>query len=71
MDALERIGADSLRPEVSDALALLESTRHTGRVGIFALALEEGSTLSDVARAFNFSRQLASRLAAKVQRKRT
>jgi type II secretory pathway component PulF len=68
MEALEQIHANGLRPELSEAITDLESARHAGRLAICALAMEEGASQSDVARGLNFSRQLASRLAAEVQR---
>ena len=67
VEALERVRADDLRPALSDALERLDGARHAGRLAVFALALEEGSSISDVARAFRISRQLASRLAAEVR----
>ena len=66
IEALERIGAEGLRPELSDALERFDDVRRAGRLAIMALALEEGSSISEIARALHFSRQLASRLAAQI-----
>ena len=64
IEALERVGAPTLRPELTEALNALASARHDGRVGLFAVASEDGATMSEVGRALKFSRQLASRLAS-------
>ena len=68
IEALERIGAAGSRPEVSEAIERFENARHVGRVKILVVAVEEGSSLSAVAKALGFSRQLASRIASEVRR---
>jgi type II secretory pathway component PulF len=68
IEALERIEANELRPALSAALERIDGARHAGRLAVLALASEEGSSISDVARAFRISRQLASRLAAEVRK---
>jgi type II secretory pathway component PulF len=68
IEALQRINADGLRPELSEAINQLDGARQAGRRGLVDLALDEGASLSDFARGLSFSRQLASRIAAEVDR---
>ncbi len=51
------------REEVNDALIVMEKTRHQLRSRIFALGLDRGMTMSELGRAWGFSRQFAARLA--------
>ena len=51
------------RQRVAEALTEFETTRRRARVGLIAVAEEEGSSLSDVARTLAVSRQLLSRQA--------
>jgi hypothetical protein len=51
------------RRPVDEALAQLERARHKVLVAIFAVALEDGMTIAELARNYGFSRQLASRYA--------
>jgi len=62
--ALESLQGPVQRGEVTKALEEFEAARHRVRLAMFALAKEQGSSFSDVARALGISRQLASRLAA-------
>jgi ABC-type phosphate transport system auxiliary subunit len=62
--ALESLHGPMRRSELTDALDEFEAARHRVRLAMFALAKEQGSSHSDVARALGISRQLASRLAA-------
>ena len=64
VEALDRLGGPHLRPETTEALDRFTDARHNARVAMFALGLDEGANLSEMARAFDISRQLASRLAA-------
>jgi hypothetical protein len=50
--------------ELSEAEKAFEVARHRARVAIFALAIEQGTNLSEMGRALGISRQLASRLGA-------
>jgi len=51
------------REQVTSAIEEFEAARHKVRLGLVAVAQEEGSNLSDVARTLGVSRQLTSRLA--------
>lgn len=51
------------RQSMNDALDEVEAARHEMRLRIFQIGLNEGMTIGDLARAFGFSRQLASRIA--------
>ena len=66
--ALQSLGGPVRRSEVTDALEEFEAARHRVRLAMFALAKEQGSSFSDVARALGISRQLASRLAAESEK---
>lgn len=50
--------------ELGEAEKAFEVARHRARVAIFALAIEQGTNLSEMGRALGISRQLASRLGA-------
>jgi len=65
--ALEDFDGPVRRGKVTDALKEFEAARHRVRVAMFALAKEQGSSASDLARALGISRQLASRLAAEAE----
>jgi len=65
--ALQDFKGPERRSEVTDALGEFEAARHQVRLAMFALAKEQGSSFSDLARALGISRQLASRLAAEAQ----
>jgi hypothetical protein len=51
------------RERVAETLSDFETTRRRARVGLIAVAEEEGSSLSEVARTLHVSRQLLSRQA--------
>jgi len=63
VEALDHLGGPRLRPETTEALDRFTDARHNARVALFALGVEQGTSLSEMARAFDISRQLASRLA--------
>jgi len=67
-EALERVRASQLRPELTDALDAFSGARHKARLALLALAVEEGASMAEAGRAFSVSRQLASRLIAERQR---
>lgn len=64
---LQSLGGPTQRSEVTEALGEFEAARHRVRLAMFALAKDQGSTMSDLGRALGISRQLASRLAAEVE----
>jgi hypothetical protein len=51
------------RPDVDEALAILERARHKVLVANFRVALADGMTITELSRNYGFSRQLASRYA--------
>jgi hypothetical protein len=51
------------RPNLDGALARLERVRHAMLLRVFAVALEDGMSIGELARNYGFSRQLASRYA--------
>jgi len=55
--------AADVREAANVALQALEAARHHSRLTVFAAGLEEGMTIGELARAWGFSRQLASRYA--------
>jgi hypothetical protein len=61
--ALAGTRAAERRQEVNDALESLAFARHDLRIAVLAAGLEEGMSLSEVARGFGISRQLVQRLA--------
>jgi transposase-like protein len=63
IDTVELIGGRELRPELTDVLDEFETERHNTRLAMFALAGEEDTSISELARALGISRQLGSRLA--------
>ena len=64
--ALEDVNAAGIRQNLTDALAEFEALRYQMRVACIAVALDDGASLSDVARALGVSRQLVSRIAADI-----
>jgi len=66
VDALESVNASTIRQELADALGHFEALRYQMRLAFIALALEEGSSQGDVARALGVSRQLVSRIAGDI-----
>ena len=63
-ETLEALGGPDTRKEMTEALEAFETARHRLRLAMFALAEEQGMSISEVARGLGISRQLASRLAA-------
>jgi hypothetical protein len=55
------------RERVNEAMRAFESTRRHARVALIAVAQEEGSTLTSVARTLGLSRQLTSRLVSEAK----
>jgi len=66
--ALDHLDGRVRRTEVTEAIDEFEAARHQVRLAMFGLAKEQGSSLSEVARALGISRQLASRQAAETDR---
>ena len=60
---LEQVKLGEKRERVTSAISAFEAARRQARIGLLAVAEEEGSNLSEVARSLGVSRQLASRLA--------
>jgi hypothetical protein len=56
-------GPASLRKAMNDSLKGVEEARHEMRRIVFATALDEGTSIGELARLFGFSRQLAARYA--------
>ena len=61
--ALAETQAAQRREDVNHALNALQMARHDLRIAVLAAGLEEGMSLSEVARGFGISRQLVQRLA--------
>jgi DNA-directed RNA polymerase sigma subunit (sigma70/sigma32) len=61
--ALAATRAADRREEINDALEALTLARSDLRITVLAAGLEEGMSLSEVARGFGISRQLVQRLA--------
>lgn len=70
VDAVLESTKPTLRQQMTGAIAGFEEARHQMRVALFDLALEQGSSISEVGRALNISRQLASRLAQEARDQR-
>jgi hypothetical protein len=66
-EAIQGVGAATIRSEITEAIDAFETTRREFRTAALALGLEQGLSASEVARAFGFSRQLASRLASELE----
>ncbi len=62
-DALQAEHGPLRRQEVTEAIAELEGARHQVRLSMFALAKEQGTSISELSRQLGISRQLGSRLA--------
>ena len=62
VEQVELVHFAEKRERVAVTLADFEAARRKARVGLIAVAEEEGSNLSDVARTLGVSRQLLSRL---------
>ena len=68
-ETLEQLSGAGARRQMTEALEQFEVARHRVRLSMFALAEEQGMTISEVARSLGISRQLASRLAAEADEK--
>jgi hypothetical protein len=55
------------RRELTETLDAFEAARHQARLAVFSLALDQGTSISGMARTLGVSRQLASRLAAEAK----
>ena len=62
-------GAMQRHREMPETLEEFESARHSLRLALFNLALEQGATASELGRRLGISRQLASRLAGNARSK--
>jgi len=60
-------GIPTERQQVTEAIQEFEAARHQLRLALFALAKEEGASISEVGRVLGISRQLASRLAKEAE----
>jgi hypothetical protein len=67
IEAVEEFRGGVLREEVTSSMEAFEEARRRVRVAMFARALEQGASISEMGRAIGISRQLASRLAAEVK----
>jgi hypothetical protein len=63
LSVLEREDLPRLRAELADELRRFGAARHEMRVVSFRLAVTENATVSDLARGWGISRQLASKFA--------
>jgi hypothetical protein len=64
VEAVRDVMGSVRRQELDEANKAFEVARHRARVAVFALAIEQGTSLSEMGRALGISRQLASRLGA-------
>lgn len=62
-DVLRSAPVNEVRNPVDDALRRLEESRHAVLIAIFAVALEEGMSISELSRNYGFSRQRAAKYA--------
>ena len=53
----------SARNTMNNTLKAVEQARHETRLAVFAMALDEGTSIGELGRIFGFSRQLAARYA--------
>jgi hypothetical protein len=60
-DSLPAAGVGEWRPVMTESVKAFEIVRHRARLELVAMAIGEGMTITDVARMWNVSRQLASR----------
>src|SRR4051812_17185672 len=61
-EAMEKVGLSDLRVDVVERLTSFEMARHRMRVACFRMSLSEGLSMTEVARLWGISRQLASRM---------
>jgi len=59
--ALSGVRADNWRSAVTAAIQRFEATRHRSRLALVAMSLDDGASISEIARTWGVSRQLASR----------
>jgi len=64
--ALAKLNAPIRRRTLTEAMDEFDVARHQMRVALFASALEQGASISEIARGLGISRQLASRIAQEV-----
>jgi len=67
--ALHGIEAPIRRREVTETLEEFDAARHEVRLALLDACLDEGGTRSEIGRTLGISRQLASRLAAEMERR--
>jgi hypothetical protein len=60
-ESIPAAGVGEWRPVMTESVKGFEIVRHRARLELVAMAIGEGMTISDVARVWNVSRQLASR----------
>jgi hypothetical protein len=65
--ALQACTPVETRHSMNEALKAVEAARHTMRLRIFELGLDEGLSIGELGRIFGFSRQLASRYASEAR----
>ena len=65
--ALEAIQPAEVRALANESLNAVERARHSVRLSIFALGIEQGLSIGELGRAWGFSRQLATRYAKEVR----
>jgi len=58
---LDRAGSQRWRPRLTDSLTTYERLRHRARLGLIALGVEQGMTVTDVQRHWAITKQLANR----------
>ena len=58
---LERAGSRTWRPRLTESLTAYERLRHRARLGLIALGVEQGMTVTDVQRHWAITKQLANR----------
>jgi hypothetical protein len=66
-EAMDKVGLSDLRVDVVERLTSFEVARHRMRVACFRMSLTEGLSMTEVARLWGISRQLASRVAKEGQ----
>jgi len=59
--ALDEIGSQDLRPQLTRSLSAYERLRHRARLRLIALGVAEGMTSGDIQRHWAITRQLAGR----------
>ena len=68
LEAFDGLDGAMLRQrELTETFEEFEGARHRVRLALFALAMAQGASLSELGRRLGISRQLASRLAAEAE----